>query len=193
VTEAEWLACTDPRRMWAFLQETTSLRKARLLFAACCDRLRHAPSEQGTRRTEEVGGRHPEEAVHADAPSPITLADDAARFYLLLAATEALNNLGAGNSEQAAQVALLHDLFGNPFRHVHANAAWLIPTITALAQAAYYNRALPAGTLEPARLAVLADALEEAGCTDQAILDHLRSPGPHVRGCWAVDLLLGKE
>jgi hypothetical protein len=41
-------------------------------------------------------------------------------------------------------------------------------------------------------LPVLADALEEAGCTDQTILDHLRGPGPHVRGCWAVDLLLGK-
>jgi hypothetical protein len=41
--------------------------------------------------------------------------------------------------------------------------------------------------------AILADALEEAGCTDAAILSHLRGPGPHVRGCWVVDLLLGKE
>jgi hypothetical protein len=40
---------------------------------------------------------------------------------------------------------------------------------------------------------ILADALEEAGCTDQLILDHLRSPGPHVRGCWPVDLILAKE
>ena len=44
-----------------------------------------------------------------------------------------------------------------------------------------------------AELPFLADALEDAGCTDQAILDHCRSPGPHVRGCWAVDLILGKE
>jgi hypothetical protein len=43
------------------------------------------------------------------------------------------------------------------------------------------------------RLPVLADALEEAGCTDADILSHLRGPGPHVRGCWVVDLLLGKE
>jgi hypothetical protein len=43
------------------------------------------------------------------------------------------------------------------------------------------------------RLAVLADALEEAGCADADILSHLRGPGPHVRGCWVVDLLLGKE
>ena len=54
------------------------------------------------------------------------------------------------------------------------------------------NRSLPAGTLDPARLAVLADALEDAGCTDAGLLGHLRGPGPHVRGCWAVDLLIGK-
>jgi hypothetical protein len=62
-----------------------------------------------------------------------------------------------------------------------------------LAEAAYEERSLPAGTLNTQRLAVLADALEEAGCTDQTILDHLRGPGPHVRGCWAVDLILGKQ
>ena len=49
------------------------------------------------------------------------------------------------------------------------------------------------GMLDPDRLTVLADALEEAGCGDEKLLDHLRSPGPHVRGCWATDLLLGKE
>ena len=62
-----------------------------------------------------------------------------------------------------------------------------------LAQAAYDERELPSGTLDATRLAVLADALEEAGCPDRTILDHLRGPGPHVRGCWAVDLLLGKS
>ena len=43
------------------------------------------------------------------------------------------------------------------------------------------------------RLPILADALEDAGCTDQAILDHCRGAGPHVRGCWVVDLILGKQ
>ena len=52
---------------------------------------------------------------------------------------------------------------------------------------------MPAGTLDNTRLAVLADALEEAGCTEADILGHLRGPGPHVRGCWVVDLILGKE
>jgi hypothetical protein len=66
------------------------------------------------------------------------------------------------------------------------------PQAVALAQAAYDERVLPAGTLDTARLAVLADALEDAGCADADLLGHLRGPGPHVRGCWAVDLLLGK-
>jgi hypothetical protein len=62
-----------------------------------------------------------------------------------------------------------------------------------LAQAAYDERNLPSGHLDNARLAVLSDALEEAGCTDADILSHLRSPGLHVRGCWALDLVLAKE
>lgn len=54
-------------------------------------------------------------------------------------------------------------------------------------------RKQPSGLLDPVRLAVLADALEDAGCTDAGVLDHLRGPGPHVRGCWALDLPLGRE
>jgi hypothetical protein len=67
------------------------------------------------------------------------------------------------------------------------------PAVLALAAAAYDNRVSPAGTLDPDRLAVLADALEEAGCTDTRILGHLRGPGPHVRGCFALDLILDKS
>jgi hypothetical protein len=61
-----------------------------------------------------------------------------------------------------------------------------------LARAAYEERHLPPGRLDAARLAVLADALEEAGCADAGLLDHLRGLGPHVRGCWAVDLAFGR-
>jgi hypothetical protein len=59
-----------------------------------------------------------------------------------------------------------------------------------LAQAVYNDRHLPEGILDSARLAVLADALEEAGCTNPDILTHCRKDGTHVRGCWTVDLLL---
>ena len=78
-------------------------------------------------------------------------------------------------------------------RPVTLNPAWLTPTVVQLAQAVYEERQLPEGTLDPAHLAVLADALEEAGCTDEAILTHLRGPGPHVRGCHVIDLILGRS
>jgi hypothetical protein len=91
---------------------------------------------------------------------------------------------------------MLRDLFGNPFRPAPvvdlAWLAWQVGTVRELAQAAYEERR-PEGTLESARLAVLSDALEDVGCTDAELLGHLRSPGPHVRGCWAVDLALGKS
>ena len=149
------------------------------------------------------------------------------------------------------QAHLLRDIVGNPFRPVtlaacncgscvapgrqHHNGPCAVrrlrtPTVVSLAQAAYEERDEATGHLDPLRLAILADALEEAGCADapgrtvsevvrlaqsvrgccsrhadnaacdclrnavpDGILAHLRPPGPHVRGCWAVDLILGKE
>jgi hypothetical protein len=88
---------------------------------------------------------------------------------------------------------LLRDLFGNPFHPVRLATACRTSQVQALAQAAYEDRAMPLGHFDPARLAVLSDALEDAGCTDAEILAHLRSHGPHVRGCWALDLILGKS
>lgn len=60
-------------------------------------------------------------------------------------------------------------------------------------QAIYDERSLPAGKLEPARLALLADMLADAGCADETMLNHCRSGREHVRGCWVVDLLLAKK
>jgi hypothetical protein len=42
-------------------------------------------------------------------------------------------------------------------------------------------------------LAILADALFDAGCDNEELLTHCRADGPHVRGCWAVDLILGRQ
>jgi hypothetical protein len=100
-----------------------------------------------------------------------------------------------GAAEAPVLAALLRDVFGNPFASVSIDPAWRSwrsGTVVRLAGAAYDDRLLPAGTLDPGRLAVLADALEDAGSTDADLLNHLRGPGPHVRGCWAVDLLLGR-
>jgi hypothetical protein len=95
-------------------------------------------------------------------------------------------------AERQLQLTLFRCIFGNPARPAPFDPRWRAPTARDLARAAYEERALPSGELDRARLTVLADALEEAGCADPDILSHLRGPGPHVRGCWVVDLLLGK-
>jgi hypothetical protein len=93
---------------------------------------------------------------------------------------------GVGRTEQAAQAALARDVFGNPFRPIAHNPSWLTSTAVSLAGGIYADRAFD-------RLPILADALQDAGCDDVDVLGHCRGPGPHVRGCWFVDLILGKS
>jgi hypothetical protein len=90
--------------------------------------------------------------------------------------------------EEAGQAALLRCVFDNPFRPVTVAPAWLSwngATVPKLAQAIYDERRF-------GDLPILADALEEASCDNSDVLAHCRSGGEHVRGCWVVDLLLGK-
>jgi hypothetical protein len=84
------------------------------------------------------------------------------------------------------QANLLRDIFGNPFRPVIVNPSLLTSTVKSVAQAIYAEAAFD-------RMPILADALEDAGCTNADILEHCRQPGVHTRGCWVVDLVLGKE
>jgi hypothetical protein len=105
--------------------------------------------------------------------------------------TSSMTWSGTVPGHEIEQAALLRDIVGNPFRPVAIDPAWRTPTVTSLASAAREERILPSGELDAARLAVLADALEEAGCDGADVLSHLRLPGPHVLGCWAVDLCLG--
>jgi len=86
----------------------------------------------------------------------------------------------------APRSALLRDIFGNPFRPVAVDPSWLTGNVISLATAIYDDRAFD-------RLPILADALEDAGCDNEEILNHCRQPGEHVRGCWAVDLVLGRR
>ena len=81
---------------------------------------------------------------------------------------------------------LLRDIFGNPTRPVTFDPCWRSADALGLARAIYEDRAFD-------RMPLLADALMDAGCAEEAILDHCRGEGPHVRGCWVVDLVLGKE
>jgi len=95
--------------------------------------------------------------------------------------------------ESAAQCTLLRCIFGNPFRPLLPSEPWNGSVVPRLAEATYDNRLLYSGELDNARLAVLADALEDAGCMNTGWLGHLRSSGPHVRGCFVIDALLEKS
>jgi hypothetical protein len=91
--------------------------------------------------------------------------------------------LGMPEREQAD---LIRCVCGNPFRQPPFDASWRTTTVTSIAPLAYDDR-------DWSLMPVPADALEDAGCECQAVLDHCRRPGPHARGCWVVDLALGKE
>jgi len=102
----------------------------------------------------------------------------------------------AYQAEEKAEASLVRCIFGNPFRPVTLNPAqlsWQDGTIPRLAASIYEERSLPDGTLDNARLGVLADALVDAGCSDTEWERHLRGAGTHVRGCWVVDAILGKN
>ncbi len=114
-------------------------------------------------------------------------------------AAPALARSGQWDAERAAQAALVRDIFDYPFRHFDyegyptdrtvIDPAWLTwnhGTVPAIVRRVYDERVFH-------DLPILADALEDAGCTDADILAHCRGGGRHVRGCWVVDLLLGKE
>jgi hypothetical protein len=88
--------------------------------------------------------------------------------------------------EQVAQCDRLRDVVGNPFRPVTFSPSWRTDTVVALARQVYEGREFSA-------MPILADALQDAGCDSNAILDHCREDGPHVRGCWVIDLVLDKS
>jgi len=89
--------------------------------------------------------------------------------------------------ELATQCRLLRDIFGNPFRPVALGPAWLTSDVLALARGIYDEKAFD-------RMPILADALQDAGCTNEDVLAHCRDGLlPHVRGCWVLDLVLGKS
>jgi hypothetical protein len=88
-------------------------------------------------------------------------------------------------SEWRTQADLIREIFGNPFRPITLGSAWRTSNVVALAEAIYQDRAFE-------RMPILADALEDAGCDRQDVLQHCRSGESHVLGCWVVDAVLGK-
>ena len=97
-----------------------------------------------------------------------------------------------GAPEWSSVCDLIRHTAGDPFDRIPIRYDSMTPLVVSLAASAYEERLTPSGELDRDRLAVLSDALEEAGCDAGAFLDHLRGPGPHFRGCWVIDRILGK-
>jgi hypothetical protein len=223
MTEEKWLACADPDELLDFLRITekvtagpagvlvqrrlkVSERKLRLFAVACCRLVWLELTDQRSRTAVIVAERYADgqssaEELHTarvnasirfGAGNEVGAAREVAGDVAYLAAYQAHaytydpHRKIEGKREKAN---LLRDIVGNLFRPVTVDPYWLAwndGTLPNLAQAIYQERAFD-------RLPILADALEDAGCSDPQFLAHCRGPGPHVRGCWVVDLLLGKK
>jgi hypothetical protein len=202
MTEAEWLGGQDFEPLLAWLGARASQRKLRLWACACC-RLSgglHAPALRTLRErasapigaTLEVAERFAEgDASAGDLEKARSLGDGASWWAAWdpawidgsFAARAAIRACGAG----PGPAVLLREVFGNPFRPVAVDPAWLRwndGTVAKLASVIHDERRF-------ADLPVLADALEEAGCSRADLLGHCRAGG-HVLGCWALDALAGK-
>jgi hypothetical protein len=221
VTEQEWLHADDPAPMLIYARVKVSERKMRLFAVASCRRLGPLLKDPRITTALDVAERYADgAATPADLESALQGATKAQRaqrrkalLFAYAAVMDACGPGGLGAAEKAAWAeaaatdarvtygervrrtrpdlyaalaALLRDIMGNPFHSVAFDPSWLTPGVARLAQTIYDARAFD-------RMPDVADGLDEAGCTNQDILDHCRSGGEHARGCWVVDLLLGKS
>jgi len=220
MTEAEWLTCASVWDMVRLFPAATSARRLRLFAVACCRRLPGLAG--GSLQALDAADLHAEGqadltalrlaymraygpvAAHEDNPGD-GLAYDAAQAVAWAVVPEGVGRREAaayaayhagraapGLAERRAQALLLADIMLSP-PSASVTPAWLTPDVVRLAYAAYDERLLPSGELDRQRLLVLADALEDASCDNAEVLGHLRGPGVHVRGCWCVDQLTGRE
>jgi hypothetical protein len=210
MTESEWLSCSDVESMLDFLRVSgsASQRKLRLFAVASCQRVRESLNDierkaasflekfveglagESQRAIAYESLRREVKSICPEDSNPVALdlIDRDARF-----AAEAV--LLFLSEFPVAEVKfwchILRDLFGPlPFRSLTALAPsllhWNGATIPKFAQVIYDECRFTA-------LPYLADALKEAGCDNAEILTHCRSYGEHTRGCWVVDLILGKS
>lgn len=130
---------------------------------------------------QEPGARHwlAEVARKTVAPEPV----DAA--FAFTSANEFLRDVGEPHDNEG-HATFLRDIFGNPFIKPQFKKKWRTDIAFALASQMYDSGDFSA-------MPILADALQDAGCDNDDILNHCRGPGPHVRGCWVVDLVLRRE
>lgn len=199
MTEAEWLACVHPEEMLDLLRSKTSERKLRLFAVACYRQNPWASEHETCRNATEVAERFADGKAKPDELAQslrmaVRRGDMLDFEYGPLRSICSLSDLHAAVCSSLASdldvlhtiPAILREIYGNPFRPVTVDPAWRTATAVSLAQAIYEERAFD-------RLPILADALEDAGCTNADILDHCRQRGEHVRGCWVVDLIMDKK
>jgi hypothetical protein len=218
MTESEWLAATDPAPMFLEIAPQTSVRKLRLFACGCCrdlwdllsgddrtfvemaegyadgafstDEIQAASGHQATDSPRSLLG-HYGSSLAPSVVGELTSFDawgSTRRVRALVVEIVRATGLTTRDAEWRRQSDLLRCVFGNPFDPVGADPScltWNDGIIPKLARSVYDDRSFH-------RLPLLADALEDAGCADRSVLAHCRGPGPHVRGCWVIDLLLGK-
>ncbi|QJW97302.1 hypothetical protein [Frigoriglobus tundricola] len=205
MTEAEWLMCNEPEAMLEFCQgRAFNARKNRLFAGACCRLIWNALSEWD-RNAVDVSERYADKKASDDEFKAIMFY--ALRGYLdpvgwVVAQARTIGawldtrrliehfvNLYSPSALEVGldvAVKLVRDIFGNPCRPASVKPTWLTSDVLALAGQMYESR-------DFSPMPILADALMDSGCDNEDILSHCRQPGEHVRGCWVVDLILGKS
>jgi hypothetical protein len=217
MTEEEWLTCAAPQAMLEHLRDKATARKLRLFACGQCRQLWSHLSSLRSRRAVEVSesfadgrasqadlkkawikaaafaeGFRKRFRLPAEATGWNSLPETHAVHFVVFASGEPCSHVAIYSDDSTAFVGdhwqrVFLDIFGNPFRPVSLDAEWLTSTVVALATGIYAERAFD-------RMPILADALQDAGCTNEDVLNHCRDTSlTHVRGCWVVDLVLGKS
>ena len=195
MTEADWLTSEDPTAMLAWLGSAAPVRKLLLFGVASCYLSHQSPPVRipifdvveryadGHATTAEVREHWPRDRE----PECVSWPERAFRWVTTFARSSQAWGVESGDYPSALLLPpLLRDIFGNPFRPAVFDSRWRTADTLGLARGIYAHRAFD-------RLPLLADALMDAGCDDDQIISHCRTGGPHVRGCWVVDLVLGKQ
>jgi hypothetical protein len=209
MTEEEWLTATNPTPMLEFLRGKASDRKLRMFAVASCIKISHLLTDEPCRRAIYVAEKYADQQANTEDLAIVSEAalwiskqtdrraataayqcsqediQNGARFVIELV-YEALWTGEERAVQRAIQVDLLRDIFGHPFRQVAFNPSWLTSTVLALTNGIYNEKAFD-------RMPILADALQDAGCDDEDVLNHCRQPGEHCRGCWVLDLVTGRK
>lgn len=196
-SEVSFQALSDTEE-WRVRAQAAVVAARKTSFLSALEKLRFAKNTEETalRKLTRVQAEVNEAAFRAHQASGHFISIRGKRIEeALRLSSEAQER--AMHNELAAQAVLLRDIVGKRIHSVQcldpAILIWRDGTIRRLAQAINDERRMPAGTLNNSHLAILADALLDAGCDNEELIQHCRSAGPHVRGCWCVDLILAKE